>query len=122
MNLIQNLSLLVLGWTAVACRYLVIALRWLTLTLAALALIACTTTPPEVLDYPQPTPTASPQPAPPQVAGEPGELLWRHEIGGVVGSAPTVADGVVYFGSEDHHVYALGSRNRQGALALSGGA
>ena len=34
-------------------------------------------------------------------------LLWRHEIGGAVASAPTVADGVVYFGSEDHHVYAL---------------
>ena len=85
----------------------VFALPWLILVLAALTVAACSTTPPEEVEAPSPAPTASPQPTRPQVAGEPGELLWRHEIGGAVASAPTVAGGVVYFGSEDHHVYAL---------------
>ena len=34
-------------------------------------------------------------------------LLWRHHTGGWVVTAPTVADGVVYAGSDDNHVYAL---------------
>ena len=89
-------------------RTFVIALLWLALALASLTLLACSTTPQEEVEAPPPAPTASPQSTRPQVAGEPGELLWQHEIGGAVASAPTVADGVVYFGSEDHHVYALG--------------
>ena len=43
-------------------------------------------------------------PDPPQ-AGE--FLLWRYSTGGWVVNAPTVADGVVYVGSDDNHVYAL---------------
>ena len=34
-------------------------------------------------------------------------LLWRHQTGGWVVSAPAVADGVVYAGSDDRHLYAL---------------
>ena len=34
-------------------------------------------------------------------------LLWHFPTEAPVTSAPTVADGVLYFGSEDHHVYAL---------------
>ncbi len=36
-----------------------------------------------------------------------GELAWRYETDGVVGSSPAVSDGVVYVGSSDNHVYAL---------------
>lgn len=78
----------------------------LILALAVSAMAACST-PPEEVDAPLPMPTLSREPTLPLVAGEPGELLWRHEIGGPVWSAPTVVDGVVYFGSEDQHVYAL---------------
>ena len=34
-------------------------------------------------------------------------LLWHFPTEAPVASAPTVAGGVLYFGSEDHHVYAL---------------
>ena len=34
-------------------------------------------------------------------------LLWRHQTGGWVVNAPAVADGVVYAGSDDRHLYAL---------------
>ena len=43
-------------------------------------------------------------PDPPQ-ADE--SLLWRNPTGGWVVNAPTVADGAVYAGSDDNHVYAL---------------
>ncbi|HRQ41534.1 MAG TPA: PQQ-binding-like beta-propeller repeat protein [Chloroflexota bacterium] len=36
-----------------------------------------------------------------------GSLLWSYDHNGHTPSTPTVADGVVYFGSEDHHVYAV---------------
>jgi outer membrane protein assembly factor BamB len=32
---------------------------------------------------------------------------WRYRVGAAVRSQILVANGVVYFGSEDHHVYAL---------------
>ena len=38
-------------------------------------------------------------------AGE--SLLWHYRTGGWVVNAPTVANGVVYAGSDDNHVYAL---------------
>ena len=43
-------------------------------------------------------------PAPPQ-ADE--SLLWRYPTAGWVVNAPTIADGVVFVGSDDNHVYAL---------------
>ena len=39
-----------------------------------------------------------------------GREKWHFETGGAVVSSPLVADGVVYFGSEDQHLYALDSR------------
>ena len=36
-----------------------------------------------------------------------GSLVWKYQTGGRVISSPTVADGIVYVGSEDEHVYAL---------------
>ena len=36
-----------------------------------------------------------------------GKVLWRYATGGRVRSSPTVADGVVYVGSFDGHLYAL---------------
>lgn len=36
-----------------------------------------------------------------------GALRWRFETDGVIFSSPTIADGVVYFGSNDNSLYAL---------------
>lgn len=36
-----------------------------------------------------------------------GALQWRYQTGGAVRSSPIVADGLVYFGSDDWNVYAL---------------
>ena len=36
-----------------------------------------------------------------------GELIWRFVTKGAVWSSPTVVDGVVYVGSDDHFMYAL---------------
>ena len=36
-----------------------------------------------------------------------GAELWSFTTGGVIQSSPAVADGVLYIGSEDNHVYAL---------------
>lgn len=36
-----------------------------------------------------------------------GTLLWSYDHDGHTPSTPTVANGVVYFGSEDHNVYAV---------------
>jgi outer membrane protein assembly factor BamB len=33
--------------------------------------------------------------------------LWTTSTGGIVRSSPTVANGVIYVGSEDHNVYAF---------------
>ena len=38
---------------------------------------------------------------------QPGELLWRFPTRGSVNSSPTLADGVLYFGSDDDYVYAV---------------
>ena len=40
-------------------------------------------------------------------AGPDESRLWSYATGGWVAMAPTVADGVVYVGSDDHRVYAL---------------
>ena len=36
-----------------------------------------------------------------------GDRLWQRPVEGTVGSSPTVADGVVYIGSPDGHLYAV---------------
>ncbi len=41
--------------------------------------------------------------------GSPGELLWHYRMGGAIHSSPTVVNSVIYFGSNDHNVYALDS-------------
>src|ERR1700722_7493986 len=38
------------------------------------------------------------------------ELKWNFTTGRGVWSSPAIVDGVVYFGSEDHNVYALNAR------------
>ncbi|MER6020027.1 serine/threonine-protein kinase [Streptomyces anulatus] len=50
----------------------------------------------------KPTRTTSP-PAP----RKPGRQLWSFQTDDEVKSTPTIANGVVYFGSNDNHVYAL---------------
>jgi len=35
------------------------------------------------------------------------ELVWSVEVGGAVTSSPVVQDGIVYFGSDDQHLWAL---------------
>jgi len=37
-----------------------------------------------------------------------GERRWTFETGGPVYSSPAIADGAVYVGSRDGHLYALG--------------
>ena len=51
-----------------------------------------------------PTPTPAPTP---ELAQEPGDLLWRYETGERVFSSPTVAGGTVYVGSLDNYLYAI---------------
>jgi outer membrane protein assembly factor BamB len=34
-------------------------------------------------------------------------LRWRYQTDGAITGAPQAADGVIYFGSADHYVYAL---------------
>ncbi|MCH8349839.1 MAG: PQQ-binding-like beta-propeller repeat protein, partial [Chloroflexi bacterium] len=36
-----------------------------------------------------------------------GQEKWRFETGDRVSSSPAVVDGVVYFGSDDGHLYAV---------------
>lgn len=38
-------------------------------------------------------------------------LLWKFTTGGAVYSSPSIVDGVVYFGSQDHNVYAVNAWN-----------
>jgi hypothetical protein len=40
-----------------------------------------------------------------------GSLLWKYTTGGKVKSSPSVFDGVVYIGSDDHNFYALNASN-----------
>ena len=58
---------------------------------------------------------------PPGSAGPPsgspqadGPQLWRYGTGGWVVNAPTIANGAIYVGSDDHHVYSLDAQT--GAL------
>ncbi|HEX6269333.1 MAG TPA: PQQ-binding-like beta-propeller repeat protein [Anaerolineales bacterium] len=36
-----------------------------------------------------------------------GSLLWSYDHNGHTPSTPTIADGIVYFGSEDYNIYAV---------------
>jgi eukaryotic-like serine/threonine-protein kinase len=36
-----------------------------------------------------------------------GALAWKQRVGGALVSSPAIANGVVYIGSLDHHVYAV---------------
>lgn len=62
-------------------------------------------TPPRADRQKTPAPAASHTPPPP------GAKLWQFTAQGPVGSRPTVSGGVVYFGSDDHSVYAVGARS-----------
>ncbi len=46
-----------------------------------------------------------------------GTLLWR-QTSNAVWSSPAVSGGVVYVGSDDHHLYAIGRGHRRPAMAL----
>ncbi len=50
-----------------------------------------------------------------------GLLLWRYLTGAAVSSSPAVADGRVFFGSQDSVVYALGAKLPQLHVAVSPG-
>jgi outer membrane protein assembly factor BamB len=56
------------------------------------------------------------QPTVPDVAGlEPGQQVWSFATGDWVNANPTVADGVVYVGSRDGHLYAVSAATGQQA-------
>jgi hypothetical protein len=42
-----------------------------------------------------------------------GSLVWSYQTGDRVVSSPAVVDGVVYVGSYDHSVYAIGALQQQ---------
>ena len=44
---------------------------------------------------------------------ETGQEKWRFKTEGAIVSSPLLADGLVYFGSEDQHLYALDARTGQ---------
>src|SRR5208283_2034108 len=46
-----------------------------------------------------------------------GALIWSYQTNGNIYSAPTVANGVLYFGSDDHNVYAVGQASGGSAIA-----
>ncbi|MBN1573328.1 MAG: PQQ-like beta-propeller repeat protein [Deltaproteobacteria bacterium] len=41
-------------------------------------------------------------------------LKWKFHIGSLINSSPTVADGVVYFGSRNKHLYAVDANTGEG--------
>ena len=52
-------------------------------------------------------PPSPPRQPPPRPVYPSTELIWSYETGGGVETTPALAGGVLYFGSSDHHVYAL---------------
>ena len=42
-----------------------------------------------------------------------GAKIWNFTTNGYVTSSPAVADGIVYFGSDDHNIYALNAETGQ---------
>ena len=48
--------------------------------------------------------------------GSTGALLWSFTTADAVRSSPTISAGVVYVGSNDNHLYALGRRERGAAM------
>ncbi len=69
------------------------------LALVALLASAC---------QPSPAATAAPKPA-----AAAGTVLWTFQTKGAVWASPAVYDGVVYFGSDDHFVYAVDAGSQQ---------
>ena len=45
-----------------------------------------------------------------------GAFMWSYQTNGNIYSSPTVANGVVYFGSDDHNVYAVGQSSSSSGL------
>jgi outer membrane protein assembly factor BamB len=43
----------------------------------------------------------------------PGTVLWTFQTGNAIWSSPTVSEGVVYFGSDDHSLYAVDTATHQ---------
>lgn len=54
---------------------------------------------------------APPRVAPQPLAGRMAEPVWTFKSGGPIWSSPVVADGTVYFGSNDGNVYALNAKS-----------
>ena len=52
-------------------------------------------------------PPSPPRQPPPRPVYPSTELIWSYETGGGVETTPALAGGLLYFGSSDHHVYAL---------------
>ena len=48
-----------------------------------------------------------------------GEKIWNYTTGSVVFSSPAVSNGLVFFGSLDSGVYALGSTPVNGMISIS---
>jgi outer membrane protein assembly factor BamB len=47
-----------------------------------------------------------------------GDLIWKYQTGGLIYSSPAVADGVLYVGSYDHNIYAIGSLSNSSSVPV----
>jgi outer membrane protein assembly factor BamB len=50
-----------------------------------------------------------------------GAIAWRFSTSGTIGGAPTVVDGIVYFGNREHRIYGLNARTGRQVFRFHGG-
>ncbi len=85
---------------------------WVILPLTALIVCACQpTVPVTATRTPEPPPTAAPTVAPTAASVITPEAVWTFKTGGAIWATPAVAEGIVYVGSDDGHLYALDAQN-----------
>ena len=76
------------------------------ITVGAVAVIAVIAAVVAVILVPGQPARSKPHVQPPRA----GSLAWKFPTGAAIWSSPAVVNGVVYFGSEDHYVYALNAK------------
>jgi outer membrane protein assembly factor BamB len=63
---------------------------------------------PSVAPAPTETPAPTEVPATATLSAAPGfQVRWSYQTGGAVWGAPAISDGTVFFGSDDHNLYAV---------------
>jgi eukaryotic-like serine/threonine-protein kinase len=93
------IELAVIAMLIIACQ--TGSVKLLTPVLPTTTDVVAATDTPEPVSFPSPTELSGPTPI---VLREP---LWTFTTQGEIWSSPTIQDGVIYFGSDDHFLYAL---------------